>query len=892
MKIMHSMRTDRGFSLIEVLIAVVILSVGLLALASLQLGLIRSSSETKTQSTAMALAKEKLERLASYRALGGADNTCVSPTAGGTNTCYRAIDAEGMAAVDFDPVTAGAQSEMGGVNYSRGTTVTRYVFDKAAVSAPKYFEVANTSTDTTVKALTGHTYLPGKEFKRIVVTVQWADSAGITQRVRVEDAISGLEPGDTVAVSKNKGSGTARKAIAIIVNPASVAGVIPIAVGNGSDTAATNPRPILLAQGSSTTLVETRFDIYTYAALTGSTAQAQSRVETSAIGCACSTSGSTQASFRPTYWNGFRYVAPDTASGTPGSAPKSGVDQSTLCKACCRDHQDPGSVTGQKFDPRRSTHSHYLASNLSSAVVMTGAGTDYNDACRLIRVDGLFRVAAEPFNDYFGLLATAGLNQSSGTTTVAGAVPGSTQTSAYQTYVLDYLQARFIDGAESGYNTPLDPASLSSAGALDNPATAGIATASNPQYLHSRGLFIDFLTDDVKTLVTNAKNPANCPGTNGLPANEDPEFQACVFKLLPFTSINLTELASWESTFPTKVEVTNLDFKSTVDAQLPVKGKAVLKGGVAGNEIDGRAKIQRTSAGLAVTQPVFPNGDLPTVNTVSNILTDANNQHFLVGTVSSPPSDALFHALLSGSDMLDGVAYGAGNAPQVGFSLSNSACNGDENTGGDTTVASDINKILVDDDGTKPDEFRCVPDSSQSLGGSVNVAISNYNRKIATQATVGNACTNPIDTTPMPYSKDYDVTGATLIAYTVAGVDANSDGDYADVGDTVPVTTGTALGTGTAANVDQPGDLSAGGEYTSLTVSPLLTGQRIVVTFGSFTYRCPSNWADFITNAGAELSFSTAQRNNSALCGSGGPKSPQWSATFAACPTGFAPFGP
>jgi prepilin-type N-terminal cleavage/methylation domain-containing protein len=886
------MHRDRGFSLIEVLVAVVILSVGLLALASLQLSLIRSSSGTKAQSIAMALAKEKLEQLASYKAMGGADSACVSPTAGGADTCYRAITGETLAAVDVDPVATGTQSEVGGVSYSRGTTVTRYVFDKAATSAPKYFSVSNIALDSAIKALSGHTYLPGKEFKRIVVTVRWADSAGITQQVIVEDAISGLEPSDTVAVSKNEGGGDARKAVAIIVNPASVAGVIPIAVGNGSDTAATNPRPILLSQGSSTTLVETRFDIYTYAALSGSTAQAQSRVETSVIGCSCTTSGGTQAAFRPTFWNGSRYIAPDTATGIPVSAPKNNVDQSTLCTSCCRDHHDPGSVTGEKFDPRRSAHNHYSDSNLSSLVDMTSSGNDYDDACRLIRVDGIFRVAAEPYNDYFGLVATAGLNQSTGTTTVAGAVPGSTQTSYYQNYVLDYLQARFIDGAESGYNTPLNPSSVAGASALDAPATAGIATASTPQYLHSRGLFIDFLTDDVKTLVTNAKNPANCPGTDNLPADTAAELQACVFKLLPFTSINLTELASWSSTFPEKVEVTNLDFKSTVDAQLPVKGKAVLKGGVSPDEIDGRANIQRTSAGLAVTQKVFPDSELPTVNTISNVLTDANNQHFLVGTVATPPSNELFYVLLSGSDMLSGVAYGAGNAPQVGFSLSSSACNGDENTGGDMTVLSDINKILGDDNGAKPDEFRCVPDSGQSLGGSVNVDVSNYNRKIATQVTVGNACTNPIDTTTMPYSKDYDVTGAALIAYTVPGVDANGDGDYDDAGDTLPVTTSTALGSGTAFNIDQPGDLFVNGEYTRLVVNPLLTGQRIEVTFGTFTYRCPSNWATYITNTGAELSFSTAQRNDNALCGSGADKGPQWSSTYAACPTGFAPFLP
>ena len=58
-----------GFSLIEVLIAVVVLSFGILALAALQSNLIKSSTEARAQSVALALAKDKLEQMRSFESL-------------------------------------------------------------------------------------------------------------------------------------------------------------------------------------------------------------------------------------------------------------------------------------------------------------------------------------------------------------------------------------------------------------------------------------------------------------------------------------------------------------------------------------------------------------------------------------------------------------------------------------------------------------------------------------------------------------------------------------------------------------------------------------------------------------------------------------------------------
>ena len=842
-------RAAAGFSLIEVMVAVVIVSIGLLALAALQLSLIRSSSESKAQSVALSLAKARLDELASYR----------------TFADYRAITDESL------------NVAAGGVDYTRAIAVDRYVYNKAGTGV-KYVAIGDTITDAQIKALSGGANLvPGREFKRLVSTVTWTDATGAPQRVRVEDAVSALDPSDTMVLNQLKNFGAARKAVSIIANPASVAGVIPIAIGNGTDTAATNPRPILLAQGNNTTLVETRFDIFTYAALNGATATAQSRVETSVVGCTCTTGSSTQQTFRPTYWDGSKYTTPDTRIGTPVSAPKNGVDQSDLCTACCRDHQDPTGVTGPKFDPRRADHNHYLESDLSDDIDMTSANNDYDESCRLIRVDGVFRVAQETYNDYFGLLATAGLSTDSPTTTIANAVPGSTQTAAYQAFVLNYLQARFISGPQSNYNIPINWATVSGNSALDSPSSATISVDTDPRFLHARGLYVDYLTDDVKQKIADAAVPANCPGTDGQPADSATEIQACVFKLLPFTSINLTEIASWTESNAAKLDVSDAAFKTTVNQVFPVKGQADVKGDAdTGDTLTGSANVQRSSAGLAVTLPVFPDTELNETY-VPNIMVDGSNQGFTIGVGNVTPVDERYYILLSGSEMLAVVDYN--NKPAVISSFANSPCSSDE-VGTDNVVVSDMDKILNNDNATKPDEFRCTPDQAV-LPVLVTTEISNYNRE--SSVTVDNPCRNN-QTGPMPFSKDFDVTDVSVSTLTTPGVDANADGDYLDVGDTVPVYSSTSIGTGTPTNTDRPGTKANSGEYTTFTVDPMQNNMRIAVTFGTRTNRCPANWSTYVNANGTAGNFDNAEKALYCI-GNGNDAAPNWDRTsWIACP--------
>ena len=63
----HSMKSNAGFGLIEILVALLVLAIGLLGLASLQTTALTQSAETRNRSQAILLADDMIERIRSNR---------------------------------------------------------------------------------------------------------------------------------------------------------------------------------------------------------------------------------------------------------------------------------------------------------------------------------------------------------------------------------------------------------------------------------------------------------------------------------------------------------------------------------------------------------------------------------------------------------------------------------------------------------------------------------------------------------------------------------------------------------------------------------------------------------------------------------------------------------
>lgn len=807
---MNRKNTLAGFSLIEVLIAVVILSFGILALTALQSSLIKAATDSRAQSVALALAKDQLEQMRSFRSL----NDYYALT---DSTSAQSIDNTNAGTGHFTGNLGGVSGSLGGTNFSRSWTVTRYALPIVSGVPSTTYSVVSSDTG----ALSAASYAPNSEYKVVSVAVTWTDAAGQARALRFEDAISALDPLDSARNQRSVG-GRARGPQVVIFDPSSEAGVIPIAVGDGSETAATNPKPVVQARTGDDT-IETRFDVLTYSALTGGKALAQAKVETTVVGCTCTNATTSQAGYRPTYWNGLRYVPPSRAAANSTARAASGVTQSRYCDSCCRDHHDPSGQSGPKFSPRRTSHTHYRLD--AGNWVVAGPNENYMEACRLIRVDGIFNVAADLSNDYMNLLDTA----SNG----SDPRPGSSSVSGYQNFVLNYLDQRFrapASGTGSQYNnrTSPDPGTTALAQSVENPRPEKSFDASRGlRWLHSRGLYIDYLEPEAVDALNDAKT--NCAGTGTSPPTST-QLRDCALRALPFTSINLTELAEWRprsgDPLDTELVVTNSDFDLSPGSTDPIRGKVTPGSSpTAGRVVNATGRSSASNSGIAISGDIDPDDE-------AGALTAVQPLRIQNGATGSPGGTFQFGTA--------NYTINVSSPRQLGFTHPQGASR-------PCGVSGTVNPV------------GCTTQTGEPLPSAMVLRAGNYNTS-GTDTVSGLTCTYPkgqgTDTTDagqgqMPYRTVYDITGFTS---------SNASAIFTNQ---------------RAINPDSVGGIPSG-EYTEVDVSIIAAGDVITATFGAPRYLCPSN------RPGSNQSLTCDKQGSSFVINN-------WSNVYTDCPSQSGP---
>lgn len=159
----------RGFSLIEVLIALAVLAVGLAAVAKFQASVFEYSAGAKERAIAARLAEEKIADLRYYEVLPA--------TAG--KIAYQDIATNAGGTLPSGTVT------ISNVDYSRSWTVANYYYPITGLT-PIYGVPATTTVPSPAPAY--------PHFKRVTVTIQWTDQNNDTQKVEVSTIISAHDP--------------------------------------------------------------------------------------------------------------------------------------------------------------------------------------------------------------------------------------------------------------------------------------------------------------------------------------------------------------------------------------------------------------------------------------------------------------------------------------------------------------------------------------------------------------------------------------------------------------------------------------------------------------------------------------------------------------------------
>ena len=606
-------RFNRGFSLLEVLFAVIILAVALLATARLHAMVTQDGSFAKARGIAANLAQEKLDDIKSFTVLYNDPDTvpdeCAAPT-----FCYSEIGADtgGKEKADGSLELISGDITVGNTTYNRTWTVTDY-YNCTAASAASTANCASPNTK------------PYPDFKRVTLTVTWDDEKGLEQIITLQTAIYASDPGSQARMTASSSGGGPKVSYTPIGVPDAVP--VPINTGGTKFKESSKPVPDVVSNGSA---AEVSFDAVSYVNNGSGGYDTTEREEFTTVSCECSFD-STDNAYTPSrmVWNGTSLEAKvgDKVS-KPVGTPASG--QSEFCTACCKDHHDVGGFAGTtqpKFDPDRpeveyaadGNHKHYWYSNcvagtlgkttcnaankdpaLGYGVVDSGA---YLESCRFKRVDGLWRI----WQDW---------RQVKMTVMPYDFLPVSANLDAYVEVIEAVVENTVRTDSSNG--TKAIPA-------LTGRDFSFTAAGENKQLL-GRAVFVD------RVYKKDAPTELDTDYYTNLVAKVDASSDW--LHLVPFYEANLTLLIDWSSDAVTKATVTSQAIVDISDVSSGYyssysRGKVTaVAGGTA--VITAQARLHNTgvTGGINTSSPSYgisadDNGYDPITDKYINILTDS-----------------------------------------------------------------------------------------------------------------------------------------------------------------------------------------------------------------------------------------------------------------------------
>lgn len=479
---------QHGIGLIEVLVTILLLAVGLLGMSKIHGLLIRDGGTANNRALAISLAQQKLDDLRSFKWIDPARSSGQNCDSG--VFCYSEI-----------------AGNLGGLEKSDGTLEL----------PPGNVTVGPTTFNRTWTVTTN----TAPDFKVVTVTVTWTDPNGAASEA-LTSAIAAEDP--TVTAFGAAGPGGGGDGPKASYTPQPPPDVVPIAISGTSTRETSKPEPDVSRNGSS---VATQFSSVNYDA--ANKQQVQEDFKT--VRCKCKFVAADALANPPAYYRydaatGLEVVYPGQSDayrqiskkrGEPATTP--GEVQDPLCDSCCADHHDKKTDTSVAlFNPDPlftdyavggDDHKHYATDGTSE--VLPDAATAYVEACRFLRVDGIYRIMQDWRLAAFKVLPQTGYFE--------------TNLTQYQTYVSEKVL----------YTASRDPATPPANSPSSNP-TLGSLELTNPinNQMLARAIYVDrvyasprVLDADFYTQVFAATNPIGIKG-------------------IPFSEVNVTVLAGWK----------------------------------------------------------------------------------------------------------------------------------------------------------------------------------------------------------------------------------------------------------------------------------------------------------------------------------------------------------
>lgn len=551
-------RLETGTSLVELLISLVVVSVGLLALSSLQMNSLSTNANANQRSLAANLAMQKLEDLRSFEQLEAGP-----PGVFGYDEIINS---------DKGSVGGGTEHHDGSLQFPSGKlSVPGLSFDLewrvTDYYIPPQGALSQEPTATWIEPSWGP--IPNRsDFKQVTVIIRWRDR-GQTKDYRLTGSIPAITPAAVRSISTVRLPSPPKARY----RPGKAPHVIRFSEGkNYRETS--SPQVTISEAGETVTRIEQMTYDPSHTLL--------KRRQFVTVDCLCRQSSGSSGGRSPAIHSpqGLRVGHP---------VPKrTGIELTVgiYCTRCCRDHHD---ATGQpRFDPFRISgsenypshlegdHSHSLPNQKGALIPADAENERYLEACRLTYKHGQLQTMQDWHLKKLHIIPADWLKD-------------ETHRAFYSKYLKELVN-RQIDRTAH-------PTSPDCGGRPDDTSFRSLARKTHPVIrapmpkhneasagsiliFQARALYIDHMPTE---LIGEIK----CRQQTGRP----------YFHLIPYYEMDVSRLVDW------KLEGTNL-----AGTHLRT-GRLTVSGGASGT-LTVSASLRRSNSGLTGTRPIDPDDRL------------------------------------------------------------------------------------------------------------------------------------------------------------------------------------------------------------------------------------------------------------------------------------------